>query len=208
MSLIPEPSAHVQPYHHPQRKEEVDLGSVVNWLHAHVTESLCETVFQEHRTLEREREWSLHTMLQFWMAVTARTPETLTQLLDECRKGDDVLLPQVKATSEAFFSKAKQFKWSFFSEVFKRLMPRLMKDAPCVYASQIQHLRENFAEVWAMDGSQLDAVARRMKILRHPCCCFARAGFRLLRSFSGSLLPPAVRARRGAQRELAGHRGA
>lgn len=167
MPLIAEPPVHVQPYHHPLRKVRVDLASVAQLLHKHITESLCESVFEEIRTTERRREWSLYAMVQFWIAVTVRTPEALTHLLDKCGDKDDSLLPQTDATSESFFSKAKNFKWGFFFELYKRLMPRLIKEAAPVYASQIEGLRKHFCEVWVMDGSQLDEVARKLKILRN-----------------------------------------
>jgi hypothetical protein len=167
MPLVADPQRHIQPYHHPLRRQKVDLASVAALLHKHVTESLCEAVFEANRTTEREREWSLYAMVQFWIAVTVRTPEALTHLLDQCQKEDDSLLPQVSATSEAFFSKAKNFKWEFFLALYKALMPRLLKEAPCVYASQVQNLSKHFRQVWIMDGSQLDEVARKLKILRN-----------------------------------------
>jgi len=167
MSLIAEPPVHVQPYHHPRRKDKVDLAAVADLIHKHVTESICETVFIGNRTTERQRRWSLYAMAHFWIAVSLRAPKSLTHLLDHRQQRRDPLIPKVEATSEAFFSKMKNFKWGFFYALFKTIMPRFIKEAPCVYASQVEDLRKHFSEVWLMDGSQLAEVARRLKILRH-----------------------------------------
>ncbi len=166
MPLIAEPQPHVQPYHHLLKNRKVDLASVADLIHKHVTESICETVFLENRTTERQREWSLYAMAHFWIAVSLRAPGALSHLLDQGQQHRDALLPQVDATPEAFFSKAKNFKWGFFFALFKTTMPRFIKEAPCAYAAQVQDLRKHFSEVWLMDGSQLDEVARKLKILR------------------------------------------
>jgi len=143
----------------------VDLLGMVELLHRHVTESLCDKVFRENRTAERQREWSLHALAWFWMAVMIRAPKALTRELDQARRGQDRLLPAVDATPEAFFQKSKGLHWRFFAELFNALGGRMMKETRLAYAQQVEGLREHFPEIWVMDGSQLAAVARRLKIL-------------------------------------------
>jgi hypothetical protein len=41
------------------REQRVELLGTVQVLHEHLTTSLCQTVFQQTRTTERERRWSL-----------------------------------------------------------------------------------------------------------------------------------------------------
>ena len=52
-------------------------------LHEHLTTSLCQTVFQQTRTTERERRWSLEALASFWTEVILRAPQSLTQAIEE-----------------------------------------------------------------------------------------------------------------------------
>lgn len=149
----------------PAKDTRVDLLGLVEILNRHVTESLCAEVFRENRTVERQREWSLHALAWFWMAVMIRAPKALTRELERARRGQDRLLPQVDATPEAFFQKSKDLHWRFFAELFNALGERMMGETRLAYAKQAEGLREHFSEIWVMDGSQLAAVARRLKIL-------------------------------------------
>lgn len=146
-------------------KTPVDLLGLVELLQEHVTETLCEDVFQETRDKERQREWSLHALVWFWLAVTIRAPKALTQALDESRSGSDPLIPEVQATPEAFFEKCRDFRPEFFAELFMAVGPKMLEEAAAVYAHRVADLREHFPEIWVMDGSQLAEVAHRLKIL-------------------------------------------
>ncbi len=148
------------------QKQDVDILGLVEVLQNHVTETLCEEVFEQTRDKERQRAWSLHALVWFWMAVTLRAPKTLTEVLDESRKGGDNLVPEVPATSEAFFEKCKGWRPDFFAELFTRVGSKLLPEAPAIYAQQVAELRKHFPEIWVMDGSQLAEVAHRLKILR------------------------------------------
>jgi len=46
-------------------------------LNEHLTEALCQQVFESVRTNERQREWSLFTPAKFWAAVTISPPKSL-----------------------------------------------------------------------------------------------------------------------------------
>ena len=162
MSLIAEPIASVQPYHHPRKNEKVDLSEVAELLHKLVTESLCEKVFLENRTVERQREWSFFALSRFWIAVIIRAPEALSHALAEVQEGKARIWPHVEATSEAFFQKAQDFSWKFFAALFTKLMPRFIKQAPDIYAKEMEELRKHFPEIWIMDGSQLAEAAHRL----------------------------------------------
>jgi len=146
-------------------KQRVDLLGLVELLHKHLTETLCEEVFEQTRDSERQREWSLHALVWFWVAVTIRAPKALTHTLAQSGIGGDKLLPHVEATSEAFFQKCKDLRSDFFSKLYEALGPRLLNEAAEVYAQELSALREHFPEIWAMDGSQLAEVAHRLKIL-------------------------------------------
>jgi len=85
---------------------ELSLAPTVEFLHSHLTESICSEVFQDLRTTERERKWSLFALARFWLAVVLEAPQSLTKLLEKTR-GHLVtgLLPEVDASSEAFFQR-------------------------------------------------------------------------------------------------------
>ena len=47
-------------------EQRIELLGTVELLHDHLTTSLCQTVFQQTRTTERERQWSLEALVSFW----------------------------------------------------------------------------------------------------------------------------------------------
>lgn len=161
---MPEVTAVAGIVKHPDPNERVNLVDIVELLHKHITKSLCTKIFRENRTVERQRKWTLHALIQFWMGVILRAPKALTQALDEARGGNR-LWPRVEASSEAFFEKCKDFHWSFFARLYVEFSRRITKEAPCAYAASVAGLRRHFPEIWVMDGSQLAKVAHRLKIL-------------------------------------------
>src|SRR5437870_550881 len=62
-------------------EQRVALLGTVQVLHEHLTTSLCQTVFQQTRTTERERRWRLAAWASFWTAVLLRAPQALPQAL-------------------------------------------------------------------------------------------------------------------------------
>lgn len=145
----------------------VDLLETTELLHRHLDETLCEEVFRAVRNKERRRHWTLHALAEFWTAVILRAPRSLTQVLEEGRRGGDGLVPPLRATPEAFFQRCKSLPSFFFGELYRRFGARLLAEALPIYASDLHGLRERFPEIWAIDGSKLDAVAHRLKILRN-----------------------------------------
>jgi hypothetical protein len=158
IAVSPRPVKHLNP------KELVNLVDITELLHRHITESLCAKIFRQNRTVERQRKWTLHALVQFWTGVILRAPKALTQALDEARGGNK-LWPVVESSSEAFFEKCKDFHWSFFARLYVEFGRRITKEAPCAYAASVAGLRRHFPEIWVMDGSQLAEVAHRLKIL-------------------------------------------
>ena len=53
-------------------EQRIELLGTVELLHDHLTTSLCQTVFQQTRTTERERQWSL---LDLTFSVFANGPK-------------------------------------------------------------------------------------------------------------------------------------
>src|SRR5579884_708660 len=57
----------------------VNLAETVELLHTHLTAALCHTVFQRVRIRERQRQWSLAALAQFWLTVLFTGPRLLPQ---------------------------------------------------------------------------------------------------------------------------------
>lgn len=148
------------------RDVTVELTPTVEFLHKELSESLCEEVFQDLRTGERERQWSLFALARFWLAVILDAPKSLSQLLARMR-GDDPtgFLPQVSASSEAFFQRCKSLSSAFFMALYARFISNVEAKAPRRYCQDLQHLLEKFSDVSVIDGSRLDKIAKRLKIL-------------------------------------------
>jgi len=103
--------------------------------------------------------------VRFWTAVVVDGPDSLTQLLEEGRRGGDPMVPRVETTPEAFFQRCRDFSPKFFRELFHRFSTRVAGEYSGGYESGLSRLRDRFPEVWAVDGSRLDTIAHRLKIL-------------------------------------------
>lgn len=144
----------------------VDLLGMVELLFAHLTPALCETVFKCHRETERERKWTFYTLCLFWTAVIIRRPPSLSNGLDQTRKRKhDPLWPRVMAGPKAFFEKAQGQRPGLFMHLYRAFVKSILPHAPETYASWMSPLRQHFPEIHIVDGSRLDAVAHRLKIV-------------------------------------------
>jgi hypothetical protein len=74
-------------------------------------------------------------------------------------------LPAVEASAESFFQKCKTFSSTIFRGVFSRFTAAVLPKAPRVYCRELSHLQKKFTTVVAIDGSRLDKIAHRLKIL-------------------------------------------
>jgi hypothetical protein len=146
-------------------EHRIELLGTGQLLHDHLTTSLCQTVFRETRTTERERHWSLEALASFGTEVILRAPPSLTQALQEAAGGNGSGWPSVQASPAAFFQRCQSLKWRFFANLHEAFLIQVLPQAQPVYASPVHALRERFQEVWIVDGSRLDAVAKRLKLL-------------------------------------------
>ena len=143
----------------------VDLVRVLELLRTHITAALCQTVFATVRTTERQRCWTLQTLVEFWLAVILRAPRALSQALYETLEGAEPLFPHVQATPEAFFQRCQSLRPAFFATVFGRFTATLLTATPARYAADLTALQARFAAVVVVDGSRLAAIAHRLKLL-------------------------------------------
>jgi len=146
----------------------VDLLKMTRLLLDHLTPALCEAVFQSHRTTERTRTWTFYAVNLFWAAMIVRHPRSLQQGLDQTRKGRgrDKLWPRVMASPRAFFQKARGLRPHLFEAVYAAFTRSILPKARPAYASWLSRLREHFPDILIVDGSRLDAIGHRLKLLR------------------------------------------
>src|SRR5215510_1261875 len=95
----------------------VDPLGTVPVLHAHLTASVCPTVFEQTRTTERARKWTLEALAEFWTAVTLRAPQAVTQALEEAAAGTGAGWPSVQASPEAFLERCPSLHWRFLAQL-------------------------------------------------------------------------------------------
>ena len=114
----------------PRRAKTIDLLRVVDLLQEHITPALCRTVFGAVRTTERQRVWTLETLIRFWAAVVLRAPKALSKALADSLEGRDPTYPRVAASPEAFFQRCRDLRPAFFAEVFQRFTSRLVTAVP------------------------------------------------------------------------------
>lgn len=147
------------------KQVQVDLTETIQTLHKYITKSLCRQLFQRVRTKERQRLWSLYVLVWFWIRVILHAPKSLTQALEESAAGR-AGWPKVQATAEAFFQRARDLPPQFFAALYEDFLRQVVAEAETNYGSEIAELRRSFPELWILDGSRLDAIAHRLKILR------------------------------------------
>lgn len=141
----------------------IDLRRPVELLHEHLTEAMCQTVFERERDGERDRIWGLHRLAEFWVAVILRAPASLTLALEEQCGQPAAGLPG--PSSQGFFARCQSMRREFFEGVFESFVARVMKGRRPCFAREHAGVLARFAGLWVVDGSRLDAIAHRLKVL-------------------------------------------
>jgi len=144
--------------------ERVDLLGTVRVLHEHLTQALCEEVFDARRVTERRRVWTLTKPAEFWTAVVLRAPSSLRQALDEAYRGSGGF-PRVEATPQAFFERAQGLRHEFFRDLFDAFTERALAQHRPDFERRLRRELPRFKDVLVVDGSGLDAIAHRLKVL-------------------------------------------
>jgi hypothetical protein len=147
----------------------VDAADYLGVLWTYLTEAPCAAVFAALRERERERKWTLFTLMQFWIALLHDGPEvSQTQAVAQCARGHP-LYPVLTASPESFFQRVQALRPAFFAAVFARVTAaiRARRAAlPVLFAADLPVSAAAFPEVYCADASRLDTVAHRVKLLR------------------------------------------
>lgn len=145
--------------------KRVDLLRAVELVHEHLTAALCQDVYRKHRVRERERVWTLARLAEFWSQVALRAPESLTQVLQEPRPGSESGAAVPSPSPQGFFARCQKLRPEFLRDVHVAFTQRLLAHRSPAFARALHPLLERFTGLRALDGSRLDAIAHRLKIL-------------------------------------------
>jgi len=145
-------------------EQRVDLLGTIRVIHEHLTGALCESVFAKMREGERRRVWTLEAMAMFWTSVILRAPESLRQALDEASVGGGGY-PRAVSSKQAFFQRAKGMRWQFFRGLLEDFSRSVLEGCKPAYERALREKLPSFPEVWIVDGSRLDQIAHRLKVL-------------------------------------------
>jgi Transposase DDE domain len=144
----------------------VDVSGTLSVILEHLNEALCQEVFESVREKERQREWTLFLLARFWIAVVLKAPPALSHLLERMRTGDGTgLLPAVAASRSGFSQRCKKLPSTFFEVLYSEFLGRILKEAQPSFARKLVGLTKRFSQVLVVDGSRLDKIAHRLKIL-------------------------------------------
>jgi hypothetical protein len=149
------------------RKRSVCLVVAVELLMKHLTSSLCRTVFEDLKDRQRERKWTFTAVVQFWVAMGIANPPSIGHGVAQARvrQKRDALWPYVQATTQALLQKCQRLRPDFFKALYEAFLASLWPEMPEAYASGMKGLRKHFPEILVVDGSRLDAIAHRLKLL-------------------------------------------
>lgn len=134
-------------------------------VHRHLSSAMCEMVFRKLRTKERARKWTLDQMARFWVAVVLHAPKSLREAI-EAFTGPGSAIGIVETATSSFFERAQTLRWVFFRELFDRFVESLLPECPQRFERDLRAKLAGFPEVWIVDGSGLDRIAKRLKVLR------------------------------------------
>jgi hypothetical protein len=148
-----------------QHDQQIDLVAPLEVLHEHLTASLCEEAWGRARVRERQRKWSLQLLVSFWVAVSIDPPPSLRQALAEAAHSPMGRYRAPRASPQAFFARSLSLRWDFFRQVFEGFLARATAGLRPRFCAGLGRLKRRFPALVAIDGSGLDAVARRLRIL-------------------------------------------
>jgi hypothetical protein len=146
--------------------EDVPSSPYMAVVWKYLTEALCSEVFKKTRIAERQRKWTLHGMIWFWIMLLQGPFASQTQALHEARRGKSPWFPNVEATPEAFFQKTQSVRPVFFQNVFRGFNEQLKSESTACYERDLPLRKDLFPDVFVMDGSRLAKVARMLKVAR------------------------------------------
>ncbi len=148
----------------------INLVRPMALIHEVLTSALVKLVWNRLRTVERTRIWGLEQLARFWIAVSFYAPASLRQALSDglCKPGSPYEVPSCSAPS--LFARSQELSWRFMAGLFHEFRARAVQRAPEVFARDLKSLFRRFHHIVAVDGSRLNPIRRRLKILWKSRC--------------------------------------
>ena len=144
-------------------QKEVRAPDYLSIVTHYLTQALCDEVFAATRIRERQRKWTLYTLVWFWIGLLQTRFASQSRAVLEGKNGHP-LLPEVDASPESFFMKIQAVRPVFFRNVFAAFTAAIYPKLPCRYAEDLGI--KTFSEIYAADGSRLEKVGRLLKVTR------------------------------------------
>jgi hypothetical protein len=102
----------------------------------------------------------------YWAHVAVHAPPSLTTALEQAQSRAGMDWPEIPNTSkQSFFERCQSLPPKFFEAVYRDYRERLLEISKPIYHKHIGDLLDRFTNILAIDGSRLDAIAHRLKIL-------------------------------------------
>jgi hypothetical protein len=146
-------------------KESIDASAYLQPVYEYLTKSLCDEVFRDVREAERQRKWTLHALVWFWIGLLQSQYSSQTRGLLAAQAGHP-LFPKVDAAPEAFFQKVQRLRPAFFRKLFEGFTQKVLPLFAPRFADTLPEASKAFKNVYAMDASRLKGVARLLKVTR------------------------------------------
>ena len=134
---------------------------------SHLTEETCQEVFEATRDRERQRKWTLSTLMRVWVGLLQNPMLSQTEAVEACAGGKHALFPKVEASSESFFMRIASLRPTFFRNLFLRFTMAIQSELSLTFASDLSVSVEVFPEIYVIDGSRLAKVGRVLKVARN-----------------------------------------
>jgi hypothetical protein len=131
----------------------IDLLAPCRLMNKHLTESLCEEVFQKVRDRERERIWSLYALANFWNHIVLHSPGSITQAIEEAVRGEGKVWPAAQGSPQAFLARCQTLNWKFFAALFRRFVDRVASESKPSFGQKFKELGRHFSNVWLVGRS-------------------------------------------------------
>jgi hypothetical protein len=127
------------------RSRDVSLIGTVERLRGILTEALCLEVFKVERVTERQRAWSLPTLVYFWLGVVLRSPRSLAIALSEAvaAKGETLIWPRIRGSRQAFYKRTLTLRPRFFAAVYHRFVEKLLASSNAGFCSGLSGSSRN-----------------------------------------------------------------
>lgn len=149
----------------PQKNPRVSLTRPMALIHEILTSALVEAVWKRRRTVERVRVWGLEQLANFWIAVSFHAPASLRRALSDGLGTTSSPYRVPECSPQSLFARSQRLSWRFMADLFEAFRARAVVQAPRTFARELAPLFRRFHAIEAVDGSRLDPVRRRLKIL-------------------------------------------